>query len=802
MSWIVRSWAATSAISAGALVLTVAVLGRAGEAQAPQPVAPSGARQGAPPAPITAASAPRPVPAAAPTVDYERHVLPILKANCLDCHNAEKRKGGLSLADYADVLDGGRSGAVVRPGDAGRSLLLARVTGEVGDQMPLDGLPLTDDDVATLRQWVDQGARRTTSSAPAPAPWEATLALAAPAVPAAVWAPWNRPADRLVAAYLAKANVPQPRLITDAAFARRAYLDVWGLLPSQDQLQTFLADQAPDKRDRLVTTLLAGSTTYAEHWMSFWNDLLRNDDGQTYFSDAEGGGRQSITPYLLTALTSNTPYSEVLAKLLNPTEPGDPAGFIIGVNWRGETSAAVAPWMQAAQNTAQAFLGVNFKCNACHDSFVSKWKLKDAYGLAAYFSPEARLQLFRCDIARDEYTEPSFFFPELARPARSTSLADRRATAVEIFTDPRNGRTPRTVVNRIWTKLLGRGIVANSDDMDGQPWNPALLDWLAADFVANNYDLKHLIGTIIRSRAYQMASVPRTAALPARGYQFRGPEIRRITAEQFADAIGSITGEWSIYTPVGGRGGGGTAPQAGRGGALGAVGIANPLGQPAPAAGRGAPAAGQASPAVGQAPAAGGRGAPPVGQAAQGGGVGSPGGRGGPPAPRTDSDAVTSGVYARQFRAPSTLLTRALGRPIRDQVTSVRAEDATTLQALELVNGEILTRWLMRGARRMIGELPADPKSIFNAPVAGRTVQTRQMDADVSASSTLYLIVSDTGSNAPERVLPVWTNLQLAAADGTTVSVSSLTPLDRIGLAGPCDGHQSPRREERLAPRV
>ena len=87
-------------------------------------------------------------------------------------------------------------------------------------------------------------------------------------------------------------------------------------------MQAFVADRAPDKRDRLVTTLLADNTKYAEHWISFWNDLLRNDDGQTYFSDAEGGGRQSITPYLLPALTNNTPYNELLARLINPTRAG------------------------------------------------------------------------------------------------------------------------------------------------------------------------------------------------------------------------------------------------------------------------------------------------------------------------------------------------------------------------------------------------------------------------------------------------------------------------------------------------
>ena len=108
---------------------------------------------------------------------------------------------------------------------------------------------------------------------------------------------------------------------------------------------------------------------------------------------------------------------------------------------------------------------------------------------------------------------------------------------------------------------------------------------------------------------------------------------------------------------------------------------------------------------------------------------------GGGKGPRTESDSATSGVYARECRNDSTQLTRALGRPIRDQVTSIRAVEATTLQALELVNGEILTSWLMRGARRMIGELPPDPLSLFNASVAGRNAQPRAFDADVSRAS-------------------------------------------------------------------
>ena len=151
-----------------------------------------------------------------------------------------------------------------------------------------------------------------------------------------------------------------------------------------------------------------------------------------------------------------------------------------------------------------------------------------------------------------------------------------------------------------------------------------------------------------------MPAVARTAEAPARNYAFRGPEVRRLTAEQFADAIGTITGEWSVlrHGQMGSGGGGGSGP----------TGLRMP---------------------------------------------------------------DQRRLYVRECRNNSSHLTRALGRPIRDQVTSVRAVEATTLQSLELVNGEILTSWLMRGARRMIGELPADPLSLFNASVAGRNVQPR-----------------------------------------------------------------------------
>jgi hypothetical protein len=641
-------------------------------------------------------------------------VQPILAESCLECHSQDKRKGGLSLATYADILEGGKDGAVVRPGNSANSLLVHRVTGEIEPQMPKDETPLTTAEVVLLRAWIDQGARPTPTAPAAPAPWEAPLALDRPALPAPVWTGWDAPADRFVATYLSRRVKTRPAQVSDATFARRVYLDIWGLLPPPADLQRFVSDTAPGKRAALVTRLLADDEKYADHWISFWNDLLRNEDGVSYFS--ETAGRKSITDWLLPALRSNLPYDQFVRKLISPTEPSDPDGFLTGVNWRGETSAAVTPWMQASQNTSQVFLGINLKCTSCHDSFVNRWKLIDAYGLAAYFSPEPRLQMYRCDVAQDKYAEPGFLFPGLSRVPKSSSLADRRAAAAEIFTDPRMGRMPRTLVNRIWERLLGHGFVPDPDEMDGEPWSPQLLDWLASDFVEHRYDIKHLIRTIATTRAYQMRSVARTGEIPARGYVFAGPEARRLTAEQFADAIGTITGEWSV-APV-----------------------------------RGAAA-----------PPAGGRGAA---------------GRGGPP----PSQPRQSGVYAREWRAASTSLTRALGRPIRDQITSTRAVDATTLQALELTNGEMLAQWLSRGARRMLGELPQEPVSLYNRAVAGRNAAPSRFEVDVSKAARLWLIVQEAGSNVPAAILPAWADAELVDLSGVVTPLSSLTPVDAAGL--------------------
>ena len=716
------------------------------------------------------AAAQSPPPAA--TIDFNREVHSLLADRCLVCHNQQKRSSGLSLGTYQDILTGGKTGAAIKPGNSAASLLVQRITGEIAPRMPLGGDPLSAREIAILRAWIDEGARATPTSAPGTARWEPPLALTAPPLPAPVWNDWTAPIDRFTSAYLAKHHVAAPPPVSDAEFARRVYLDIWGLLPDPTQLRQFLAARDPNKRAQLVASLLADSPKYSENWISFWNDLLRNDEGVSYYS--ETATRKSITPWLLNALETNQPYNQMIRRLLDPTGPGDPDGFLIGVNWRGTLSASQTPAMQASQNTAQIFLGINFKCNSCHDSFINRWKLKDAYALAAYFSAEDKLQLYRCDVAQPgQFATARYMYPELDRPLPSDSIADRRAAIAAIFTDPANGRVPRTLVNRIWARLLGRGIVADVDDLDGEPWSPELLDWVASDFVRNGYDLKHLIATIAGSRTYQLPSVPETPSSP-KTYTFRGPELRRLTAEQFADAVASITGDWHVARQ---RAGGG------------------PSANPAPATlavFSGAPIDTEANQAINR------RNIAAAARPAANPSRGAPSAPAPAPAAARGPAAIPGGEYAREWRIAGSSLTRALGRPIRDQVYTTRESLPTTIQALELVNGETLTHWLLRGAQRMLGELPPEPVSLFSRQVNGqsapppaanaaavvavpRRINAPPFEIDIANAQKLYLIVEDNLSTAPDKATPIWLDANLIGPSGKT-PLASLRPEDPQGL--------------------
>jgi hypothetical protein len=204
-------------------------------------------------------------------------------------------------------------------------------------------------------------------------------------------------------------------------------------------------------------------------------------------------------------------------------------------------NASQTPQMQAAQNISQVFMGVNLKCASCHDSFINEWQLADAYGLAAIYA-DGPLEMVECDRPTGKTAAMKFLYGDLGTIDPTLPRAARLQQLSHVLTGPTNGRLGRTIVNRLWARFMGRGLVESVDDMEQPAWHPDLLDWLAEDLAGQGYDLKRTMNVILTSQAYQREAVD----MPERQatFVFRGPAIRRMTAEQFVDGISAITGVW------------------------------------------------------------------------------------------------------------------------------------------------------------------------------------------------------------------------------------------------------------------
>jgi mono/diheme cytochrome c family protein len=557
-------------------------------------------------------------------VVFSRDIKPIFVASCVQCHARGKAKGGLRLDERAELLKGGDSGAAVIPGNSAESLLVELVSGLNADNvMPMKGSRLSARQVALVRGWVDQGL-----------PWEPGVSFAKPppanleprrpALPAATRASGANPIDRFLWPYFAEHRVKPGKLVDDRTFARRVFLDAIGLVPSPEEMTAFSADKSPDKRELWSKKLLNENVPYAEHWLSFWNDLLRNDYKGPGYID---GGRKPITAWLYEALATNMAYNVLVSQLVAP--PPEAEGFIKGIVWRGAVNASQTPQLQAAQNVAQVFMGANLKCASCHDSFVSDWTLADAYGMASVFDDHP-LEMFKCDKATGEKTAARFMFPGLGDIPAEAPMAEKRKCLADILTSKQNGRFSRTIVNRLWERSFGRGLIEPLDDMEKPAWHPALLDWLAEDLVDHNYDLKRTLSLIYSSRAYQLpaANVNELASGP---FVFRGPSVRRMSAEQFRDAIAQLGGVWHEK-----------------------------------------PAAKLSTNSVAYQAATAGR------------------------------PAFTRKGQVRASLVAADPLALALGRPVREQVITSRVGTATTLQALEMTNGETLNKLLQNSASRLL----------------------------------------------------------------------------------------------------
>ena len=298
-------------------------------------------------------------PAVDRQVDFTRDIKPLLDGRCSRCHARGQSKGGFRIETRETILKGGESGPAVVEGKSGESYLIELVAAvDSQNVMPVEGDRLTATEVGMLRKWIDQGL-----------PWEAGFHFSrgpqpAPLAPRHVELPAadnsaasNHPVDRLLAGYFSAHEIGAAPIVDDRTFARRVFFDLIGLLPTPAEIRAFEADPSGDKREQLVQRLLNDQQRYTDHWLTFWNDCLRNDYTGTGYID---GGRKQITSWLQRALYDNLPYDEFVRSLVAPTAEND--GFIKGIVWRGVVNASQTPPVQAAQNVSQIFLGINLKC--------------------------------------------------------------------------------------------------------------------------------------------------------------------------------------------------------------------------------------------------------------------------------------------------------------------------------------------------------------------------------------------------------------------------------------------------------
>ncbi|MHC4878781.1 MAG: DUF1549 domain-containing protein [Planctomycetota bacterium] len=466
-------------------------------------------------------------------VDFSHDIVPLLKKHCVGCHSGAEAKGGFSISTRELLLDAGGA----EPGNATESYVIELITSTDPElrMPPVDKPGLSDDEVALLKRWIDEGLRWEDGFSFGPRTYEPPLLPRRPELPPAVDGR-THPVDRIVDEYFNGHDVERPAIVDDETFLRRVSLDVTGLLPTPELRDEFLADQRPDKRTRLIQQLLDDDIAYAEHWLSFWNDLLRNDYTGTGFIT---GGRKQITKWLYGTLVANKPYDQMVQELLTPVAGAE--GFVQGIRWRGSVSAGQRQEIQFAQNVGQALLGINLKCASCHDSFIDRWTLEETYALAQIYANE-QLTLHRCDKPVDKTVPAGWLFPEIGNVDPQAAQSERMKQLASLVTHRDNGRFTRTIVNRLWHRLMGRGIVHPVDAMHTEPWNADLLDYLAADLLDQGFDLKKTLELICTSQIYQ-AETPSLESAPGEGsFVFRGPLPRRMTAEQFVDSVWQLTG--------------------------------------------------------------------------------------------------------------------------------------------------------------------------------------------------------------------------------------------------------------------
>ncbi len=367
--------------------------------------------------------------------------------------------------------------------------------------------------------------------------------------------------DNLVYDKLKQVKVLPSEVCTDSEFVRRLYLDLTGLPPSPKQVLTFLNDkrESQAKREALVDQLI-GSPEFVDHWTNKWADLLQVN---AKFLGMEGA--REFRKWIRDKVEKNTPYNEFAYQILTASGSNmknPPASY-----WK-----ILRTPQEAMENTTHLFLAVRFNCNKCHDHPFERWTQDQYYHLAAYFAQVGRkadpkykgrkiggTAVMRAaplveiifdknsgDVKHDrtgELAEPTFPFTHEGMPKEEQN---RRELLAKWITSKENPYFAKSFVNRIWSYMLGVGLIEPVDDIraGNPPTNPKLLKRLTEEFVNSGFDVREIMRDICKSRTYQH-SIKANKWNNDDHVNYSHALARRLPAEVLYDAIHRVSGSQS-----------------------------------------------------------------------------------------------------------------------------------------------------------------------------------------------------------------------------------------------------------------
>ncbi len=360
--------------------------------------------------------------------------------------------------------------------------------------------------------------------------------------------PDNNPIDRATAKKWRELNIAPSPVCSDATFIRRAYLDITGTIPDAAEVQRFVSDPDPKKREKLIDRLLE-TPEYAYFFANKWADILRvKRRGQ----QERAFGTFAFHAWIQHSIAADKPYDQFVRELL--TAAGDEVDCPPTV-WYKEIRTAE----NFVDDVSQVFLGQRLACANCHHHPFEKWSQDDYWGLASFFGrvglknvpvpgrPNQQGQQYVFVRATGSVTNkrtgrPADYKPLEGQPMNIPPGQDPREQFAAWLTAPNNPFFAKALVNRYWAHFFGRGIVDPPDDMriTNPPTNPELLDALAALFVQNKYSFKALIRAICTSRTYQLAAEPNEFNASDR-QSFARYYPKRLPAEVLYDAVSKLT---------------------------------------------------------------------------------------------------------------------------------------------------------------------------------------------------------------------------------------------------------------------